>query len=144
MLAAIPSRSSSSYVAGDVSLAPTSYSFTYTVTTPTTEWAAPTFATASSIPVCPAVLCPNLDKSSCMDTAGVTYNILCNTRFSGVVITNSGRKYLLEREEDLMRIAQEETYAGKEKRDYTGTFDNCVTYCDSFDKNVSMPASELA
>ena len=68
----------------------------------------------------------------------MTYGVLCNTRFSGVVITNSGKKYLLEREEDFKRIAEEETYAGVKKRDYAGTFDNCAGFCDTYESNVSM------
>ncbi|KAK4539809.1 hypothetical protein LTR36_010343 [Oleoguttula mirabilis] len=74
-----------------------------------------------------------MSGKTCTDTGGVTYGILCATRFSGIVITNSGKKFLLERDEDFEQI-EAEMRGGREKRDYTGTFDNCAGFCDTYDK----------
>ncbi|KAK6382536.1 hypothetical protein LTR65_010507 [Meristemomyces frigidus] len=113
-----------------------SYSYTYTVTTPTTAWHPPTFSTAAPVPACSESMCPAMSGKTCTDTGGVTYGILCATRFSGIVITNSGKKFLLERDEDFEQI-EAEMRGGREKRDYTGTFDNCAGFCDTYDKAVS-------
>ncbi|KAK5125495.1 hypothetical protein LTR85_000606 [Meristemomyces frigidus] len=75
-----------------------------------------------------------MSGQSCTDSEGVTYGIICDTRFSGIVITNSGKKFLLERDEDLKYI-EAEMHAEKEKRDFTGTFDNCAGFCDTYDVN---------
>lgn len=82
-------------------------------------------------------MCPSLNGKSCVDPEGVIYGILCDIQFSGIVITNSGKKFLLERDEDMKQIEREETYGGKEKRDYAGEFNICAGFCDSFDAAVS-------
>ena len=64
------------------------------------------------------------------------YGVLCNTQLSGIVITTSGKKYLMERAEDLERIKREETYT-LEKREFSGNFTNCATFCDSYQSDVS-------
>ena len=48
--------------------------------------------------------------------------IVCNIRLIGVVITDSGR--FLEME--------------KEKRTYTGTFDGCTAFCDSYNEDLCV------
>lgn len=82
-------------------------------------------------------MCPSQNGGNCVDSQGVSYGILCDTRFSGIVITTSGKKFLLEREEDMKQLEVEEMYGAKEKRDYAGTFDNCAGFCDTYDKAVS-------
>ena len=106
-------------------------------------WNAPTFSTPAPVPQCSDTMCPGLHDETCTDSAGVTYGVLCDTRFSGIVITNSGKKYLMEREEDFKRIAEEEKYAGVKKRDYAGTFDNCVGFCDTYESSVSVPVRTM-
>jgi len=105
---------------------PTSYSFAFTVTQPTTAWQAPTFATPAPLPPCTDKMCPNLDGKSCIDSLGHVYGVLCDTRFSGVVLTNSGKKLMMEKE----RRDDEASGLGSEmvlneggvleKRDFTG------------------------
>ncbi|KAI7470110.1 hypothetical protein KC357_g6228 [Hortaea werneckii] len=116
-LTGIPSSISSLAQAtgGPQAPAPTSYSYTYTVTTPTTQWSPPAFSTPAPAPACAgtiAAMCPDLNGQTCVDVQTQSYGILCNTRFSGIVITTSGKKYLMEREEDLERIKLEEMYLG--------------------------------
>ncbi|TKA28888.1 hypothetical protein B0A50_03299 [Salinomyces thailandicus] len=133
-------------------VAPTSYTYPYTVTTPTTAYRAPTFQTSAPIPSCAgtiAAMCPSLEGQTCVDALGQKYGILCRTRFSGIVITTSGKKFLMEREEDfegLMRRDVEEGEEGEgadgkgefeevgvlERRDYQGNFTNCVGSCDGY------------
>lgn len=93
-LPAQPTVSTSTYTYGSVgpaSLSSISYSYTYTVTTPTTIWQAPTFPTASPLPACASSSCPSQDKTTCLDADGVEYGLLCNTLFSGDVITSAGK-----------------------------------------------------
>ena len=79
-------------------------------------WQAPTFATAAPLRACSAVSCPSDDSGRCVDLEDVVYGILCNTRFSGTVITTSGK------------------LAVKEKRAYTGSFEGCTEFCDAYNK----------
>lgn len=81
-----------------LALSAISYSYPYTVTTPTTYWRAPTFATPMPLPRCSESVCPALNGQECQDVAGNKYGILCNTLLSGIVITNSGRKFLRQKE----------------------------------------------
>ncbi|GAB1742741.1 hypothetical protein NU219Hw_g8453t1 [Hortaea werneckii] len=126
--------------------APTSYSYTYTVTTPTTQWNPPAFSTPAPIPTCAgtiAAMCPALNGQTCLDPQRQSYGVLCNTRFSGIVITTSGKKYLMEREEDLERIKLEEMYMAAggttvEKRDFQGNFTNCAGFCDGYPADVCV------
>ncbi|RMY43563.1 hypothetical protein D0864_15821, partial [Hortaea werneckii] len=138
-LTGIPSSISSLAQAtgGPQAPAPTSYSYTYTVTTPTTQWSPPAFSTPAPAPACAgtiAAMCPDLNGQTCVDAQTQSYGLLCNTRFSGIVITTSGKKYLMEREADLERIKLEEMYMGSgvEKRDFQGNFTNCAGFCDGY------------
>ena len=118
--AGIPDQSSTaaySITPGGASLAPKSYSFTFTVTEPTTVWQAPAFATSSPLPACTDTMCPALNSATCVDGAGVVYGVLCDTQFSGVVITNSGKKFLLEWAGRREVVDEDDEL---EKRDYTG------------------------
>ncbi|KAI6914649.1 hypothetical protein KC318_g1864 [Hortaea werneckii] len=148
-LTGIPSSISSlaQPTGGPQAPAPTSYSYTYTVTTPTTQWNPPTFATPAPIPTCAgtiAAMCPALNGQTCLDPQRQSYGVLCNTRFSGIVITTSGKKYLMEREEDLERIKLEDMYMGTaegtvvEKRDFQGNFTNCAGFCDGYPADVCV------
>lgn len=112
----------SNYATSAPVLAMSSYSYVYVVTTPTTAWTAPVFtaaATASALPSCSRSqgLCPGLHGGTCVDSMGNVYGVLCDTRFSGIIIDSTGRK------------------RGKEKRFYTDDLDACLTLCDQFDKN---------
>ncbi|KAK5166159.1 uncharacterized protein LTR77_008420 [Saxophila tyrrhenica] len=104
-LTAVPSQSKTtstytySVTANALALSSISYSYAYTVTTPTTLWQAPTFATPTPMPPCSESLCPSQNGQECVDAAGNVYGILCNTYISGIVITNSGRKFLRPKKE---------------------------------------------
>ncbi|KAK0940405.1 hypothetical protein LTR29_007993 [Friedmanniomyces endolithicus] len=131
-------------ITGAASLAPvSSYSYAFTVTTPTTIWSAPSFATSSPAnPACSDTMCPSLNGKDCTDANGDSYGVLCDTRFSGTVITNSGKMKMKEK----MRIRGQnmgEEQAELEKRDYTGTFDGCADFCDSYD-DPSAPCTGVA
>ncbi|KAK1810125.1 hypothetical protein LTR12_015521 [Friedmanniomyces endolithicus] len=131
-------------ITGAASLAPvSSYSYAFTVTTPTTIWSAPSFATSSPAnPACSDTMCPSLNGKDCTDANGDSYGVLCDTRFSGTVITNSGKMKMKEK----MRIRGQnmgEEQAELEKRDYTGTFDGCADFCDSYD-DPSSPCTGVA
>ncbi|KAK3053777.1 hypothetical protein LTR09_005057 [Extremus antarcticus] len=122
-LTAVPSQpvsSSSTYTysvsAKALALSSISYSFPYTVTTPTTRWQAPAFATPAPLPPCSDTVCPSQNGKQCIDVFGNVYGILCNTFISGIVITNSGKKFLRH----------------KDKRGYTGTFEACLEFCDAY------------
>ena len=106
------------YTAPAVGPTSQSLSYAYTVTTPTSQWLTPTFSTPTPIPECKdirASICRDAEKGLCEDSNGITYGILCDTMLSGIVITNSG-KFLRE----------------KRKRSYTGTFRNCLRFCDDY------------
>ncbi|KAK5109456.1 hypothetical protein LTR62_007016 [Meristemomyces frigidus] len=117
-----------------VNLGTTSYSYTFTVTTPTSYWSAPTFSTAKPVPTCSSNMCsasPGLNGQTCLDASGVEYGIICNTQFYGTVITNSGKVRLLRGREDLW---EEEAMGGAgRKRDYAGFFEDCADFCDNYD-----------
>lgn len=96
-----------------------SYAHAYTVTTPTSVWNAPTFQTLTPLGPCTNVaesICADNAKGMCVDDQGVVYGILCDTMLSGVVITTSGK------------------FLHKDKRSYTGTFEACAAFCDTFTK----------
>lgn len=110
-------------------LPPTSYSFAYTVTTPTTVWNANVFPTIAAVtPACSDSICPGLDKQTCVDATGVVYGVLCDTRFSGIEITNSGKA-----KEMMMMMVKGRAAGEVEARSYTGSFEECVEFCDQFD-----------
>jgi len=56
-------------------------------------------------------MCPALNGKRCKDSEGVVYGVLCDTRATGQVITNSGKKE--KRDEDLGD-------EGLEERDFSG------------------------
>ena len=71
----------------------------------------------------------------------VSYGVLCDTRFSGIVIVTSGkhkeRAEIEERDELDARepgvaIEQGIPEAALEKRLFTGTLDNCAGQCDMY------------
>ncbi|KAK3071362.1 hypothetical protein LTR53_008767 [Teratosphaeriaceae sp. CCFEE 6253] len=137
VLVALVDGQTTSMTAGVASLPPaSSHTYTFTVTTPTTNWHAPTFATPAPVPPCSDTMCPALDGEYCVDAAGDMYGVLCNTRFSGTVITNSGKLRLRER--DPSDVEEE-----LGKRAYSGTFDNCADFCDSYD-DPSAPCTGVA
>ena len=109
------------------SLSRVSYSFTYTVTSPTTSWRAPTFATPLPLPRCSDTMCPQLNNRQCVDSLGDTYGVLCDTRLSGLVITTAGKKMAVRNEEDVAEL---------EKRALTANFDGCGAYCGNYDRDV--------
>lgn len=108
-----------------------------------------------------------MNKKSCVDSMGGVYGILCDTRWSGIVITTSGKtkrvdeESVAEEEREAITAAAalvERAEAGKEMklglgerdadaeaelaaRTYTGTFDGCTTYCDMFDVNTCVGVS---
>lgn len=69
-------------------------------------------------------MCPGINGKSCKDSNGDVYGILCDTHFSGIVITASGKK-----ERDASSV-EDWGVAAVEERDYAGTFDNCASFCD--------------
>lgn len=75
-------------------------------------------------------MCPDLDHKLCTDSSGQTYGVLCSTRLSGTVITNSGKRVMVKRGAE----AAEERSRDIDKRDYTETFDGCGGFCDDFDE----------
>ena len=64
-------------------------------------------------------MCPAVNGATCIDSTNIVYGVLCDTQFSGVVITNSGKKFMLEKERRREVVDGEE---GVEKRDDTGEF----------------------
>ncbi|KAK0251460.1 hypothetical protein LTR91_016246 [Friedmanniomyces endolithicus] len=140
------STTSTTIITGAASLAPvSSYSYAFTVTTPTTVWSAPTFATsAPANPACSDTMCPSLNGKDCTDANGDSYGVLCDTRFSGTVITNSGKARLRMRGQGaVVGAAEEVEEGGLGKRDFTGSFDGCADFCDSYD-DPSAPCTGVA
>lgn len=88
-------------------------------TTPTTSWTPPTFPTpaAGSIPSCSDNLCPAQNGQICQDSLEATYGVICDTRFAGTIIVSSGKHKEMAR---------------KSRRGYSGSLDNCSTFCDMF------------
>ncbi|TKA68203.1 hypothetical protein B0A55_09373 [Friedmanniomyces simplex] len=120
-----------------------SYSYTFTVTTPTTLWHAPAFATSSpASPPCADSMCPALNGKSCVDADGDVYGVLCDTRFSGTVITNSGKKEKAKKGR-MIRGQSMDAESELDKRDFTGTFDGCADFCNSYD-DLSAPCTGVA
>ncbi|KAK4569908.1 hypothetical protein LTR86_002877 [Recurvomyces mirabilis] len=116
--------------ASPIILGQPSYTGTFTVTTPTTSWAAPTFSTAAPVPTCSDGMCTgslNLNGQTCIDESGITYGVLCNMLMYGIVIDSSGKRLLLGRED-----AVEEMETVVDKRDYAGFFASCVDFCDNY------------
>jgi hypothetical protein len=86
-------------------------------------------------------MCPALDAKQCLDAAGITYGVLCDTRFSGIVITNSGKK---ERMVKKMMEREMEEEMVVEKRDITGTFNNCADFCNAYNDEDATPCMGVA
>jgi len=84
-------------------------------------WTAPTFQTPSPLPPCNDDICPQYDGETCTDAEGVIYGVLCRTRLSGIIIVDSG-KYLKE-------------------RSYTGNFEGCTGFCDTYNKTYCVGVS---
>ena len=147
-------------------LAAPSYTYTYTYTTPTTLWSAPTtFPTSGPYPSCGdyAAMCPSLNNQACTDSMGGVYGVLCDARWSGIVITTSGKTKRIDRQsaerEEQESLAAAALLADRvesglklgvrdaaaeaelEARTFTGTFDGCATYCDMFDKKACVGVS---
>lgn len=134
---------------GNGALRPTQYTYDFTVTTATTEWAQPTFEAVATVPNCTEQLCPAFDHQTCQDpTMGHKYAILCDTRFVGTIITTSGKHKRVEDEERDMEEAAlaasslgereaapaADAEASLEDRDisarvYTGSFVGCADAC---------------
>lgn len=104
------------------------YTYPFTYTTPTAKWKNPKFpaATAMPLPSCSEGMCPALKGQRCVDSQGATYGVLCNTRFGGTIITNDGKRHL-ERSK-------------KEKRNYTGSLDSCLGFCDMYSAKMCKGA----
>lgn len=106
-------------------------------------------------------MCPSLNNKSCIDSIGGVYGIICDVRWSGIVITASGKQKrvdkasvaqeerealaaaaaLVERAEMNVGERDAEAVAELAARTYTGTFDGCTSYCDMFDKNTCVGVS---
>lgn len=80
-----------------------------------------------------------------MDTLGDIYGVLCDVRFSGVVITTSGKKLLKEREGaelerrhigDVKVAERDESDQSVEKRSYAGSFNICAMSCGAFNRTL--------
>ncbi|CAK3834566.1 Hypothetical predicted protein [Lecanosticta acicola] len=103
----------------------------FVYSTPTTRWSAPSFPTASPLPVCSEDMCPALNGQRCQDSSGATYGVLCDQRFSGTIITSSG-KHKMEK----MMVPQEEEGEGEDavlaKRNYAGTLAICLDFCEQY------------
>lgn len=122
-----------------------SYSYTFTVTTATTAWGKPTFQTPAPIPDCSNTMCPDLNEKACKDEMGNSYGVLCDTRFSGIIITTSGKHKREDEGRDLEEAALAASSLGEREaesalledreldaRAYTRTFNGCADYCDMF------------
>ncbi|EMC96977.1 hypothetical protein BAUCODRAFT_434806 [Baudoinia panamericana UAMH 10762] len=111
----------------------TRYSYAYTVTTPTTMWTPPAFTQTIPVPHCSNTLCNITDHQHCIDNDSVRYGILCNIRFSGTEITNSGRRLVRERERrqdvDESNLMEDSSL---EEREYTGSFNACSDFCNDY------------
>ena len=133
-----PANKASDYgPAAPQTLSATSRNFVYTVTTPTTIWNTPTFATPAPLPACGASLCPTNDGKECIDEAGVVYGVICNTQLSGVVITTSGKK-----ERRSCEFLVHTLDAGLEhitnRPIVTGSVAGCLAFCDTYSSNYCM------
>lgn len=75
------------------------------------------------------------------------YGIICNTRFGGIVIVDSGKmvkeKRAGEEEEEVVVEKREMGAEGSvlEQRSYTGTFEGCTGFCDTYDRTYCLGVS---
>lgn len=91
-----------------------------------------------------------------MDDMGNSYGVLCDTRFSGNIITTSGKRKREDETRDLHEAAlaasslgereaemQEALLEGREldARTYTRTFNGCADYCDMFEVDSCVGVS---
>ncbi|KAK3626082.1 hypothetical protein LTR22_023298 [Elasticomyces elasticus] len=126
VLTSVPT--STATITGAASLAPvSSYSYNFTVTISTTVWKATAFVISSPVPSCSDSMCPSLNGKYCTDASGDYDGVLCDTRFSGTVITNSGKKMIMACHRG--RMEEGETVE-IDKRAYAGTLDNRAYFCD--------------
>lgn len=123
------------YTAQTYGLAENSYSGSYTYTTATTLWTAPTFATPRPIPPCTDAICPAYGGATCVDAEGILYGIVCNTRLGGIIIVDSGK--LKEREAKPEPRAE----VGLRQRSYTGTFEGCTGFCNTYNRTYCVGVS---
>ena len=63
-------------------------------------------------------MCPSGNGQCCADDEGGVYCILCNMHLSGIPILNSGKPM------------------EKEKRSYTGSFEGCTGFCDTYNSSL--------
>ena len=112
------------------SIAPTSYSFAYTVTTPTTIWTAPSFTAAVPMPKCSDTMCPAINGGKCVDADGMIYGIICDTFFSGLQIVDSGKMMLMERTRRGVPGVAAAADVKLGKREYAGDINICSDFCN--------------
>lgn len=139
--AALPSPTSSPgpNITPNYNLAQTSYTYSYTYTTATTVWRAPAFVTPRPIPRCTDSVCPSYGGATCVDADGILYGIICNTRLGGIVIVDSGK--LKEREAEAEPVAEPEGEGQLVERSYTGTFEGCTGFCNTYNKTFCVGVS---
>lgn len=128
---------------GNNLIKPVSYTYAFTVTTPTTAWGTPTFQTPAPIPPCSNEMCPELNLQTCQDEMGTSYGVLCDTHLSGIVITTSGKRKRGDGEDAERELHEASLAAGSlgereadgelDARTYTRTFMGCADYCGMFD-----------
>ena len=67
----------------------------------------------------------------CVDPEGILYGVICNSRLGGIVIVDSGK--LKEREAEPEGALRE--------RSYTGTFEGCTGFCNTYNKTYCVGVS---
>lgn len=92
-------------------------------------------------------MCPDVDYKTCKDSMGISYGVLCDTRFIGNIITTSGKRKRVDQERDLEEAAlaanslgerEAEAEAEINARTFTRTFDGCADACDMVNGCVGM------
>jgi hypothetical protein len=101
-------------------------------------------------------MCPDVDHKTCIDGMGMSYGILCDTRFIGNIITTSGKHKRGEEVRDLEEAALAASSLGAREveaeaeadmsledreinaRTFTKTFVGCTDACDMVDGCVGM------
>lgn len=81
-------------------------------------------------------MCPSYGGATCIDADGIVYGIICNTRLGGIVIVDSG-KLLKEREAE----ADPEPEGALQQRSYTGTFEGCTGFCNTYNRTYCVGVS---
>lgn len=101
-------------------------------------------------------MCPDVDHKTCKDSMGISYGVLCDTRFIGNIITTSGKRKRVDQERDLEEAALAANSLGEREaeaeaeadmsledreinaRTFTRTFDGCADACDMVNGCVGM------